>query len=100
MAIDTGASVGSLPPTAARAESLTVRDDRTGETYVIPIDAGAIRATALNKIKTAADDPGLLTYDPGFITTAAVKSAVTYIDGPRDIRLCLSTSSRSSFQVN
>lgn len=82
MAIDAGTPVVAFPRTAARAESLTVRDDRTGKTHVIPVDAGAVRATELNKMKTAADDPGLLTYDPGFMATAAVKSAVTYI-GPR-----------------
>ena len=52
---------------------------------MIPIHDGAIRATELNKIRTAADDPGLLTYDPGFMATAAVKSAVTYIDGDAGI---------------
>jgi citrate synthase len=85
MAIDTGAPLVAFPRTAARAESLTVRDDRTGKTYVIPVEAGAIRATELNKIKTSANDPGLLTYDPGFMATAAVKSAVTYIDGDAGI---------------
>jgi citrate synthase len=85
MAIKTGAAPVALPRTTDHAESLTVRDDRTGKTYVIPIEAGAIRATELNKIKTAADDPGLLTYDPGFMATAAVKSAVTYIDGDAGI---------------
>jgi len=49
MAIDTGASLIAFPRTAARAESLTVRDDRTGKTYVIPIEAGDIRATELNR---------------------------------------------------
>jgi citrate synthase len=65
--------------------TLTVRDDRTGKTYVLPIEHGAIRATDLNKIRASADDTGLLTYDPGFMATAAVKSAITYIDGDRGI---------------
>ena len=69
------------PSTAVAAESLTVTDNRTGKSYDIPIEQGTIRATALNKIKASADDPGLLTYDPGFMATAAVKSAITYIDG-------------------
>jgi citrate synthase len=83
MAIETAPV--ALPRPADRADSLTVRDDRTGKTYVIPIEDGAIRATELNKIRTAADDPGLLTYDPGFMATAAVKSAITYIDGDAGI---------------
>jgi citrate synthase len=85
MAIDTGTPPAAVPPASDRGETLTIRDDRTGKTYVIPIRDGAIRATELNKIRTAADDPGLLTYDPGFMATAAVKSAVTYIDGDAGI---------------
>jgi citrate synthase len=69
----------------AGAQTLTVRDDRTGKTYVIPVEDGAIKATELRKIKASADDEGLLTYDPGFMATAAVKSAITYIDGERGI---------------
>jgi len=83
MVIETAPVTLSQP--TDRADSLTVRDDRTGKTYVIPIEDGAIRATELNKIRTAADDPGLLTYDPGFMATAAVKSAITYIDGDAGI---------------
>ena len=85
MAIDTRTAPAALPRSTDRADSLTVRDDRTGKTYVIPIEAGAIRATELNKIRAAADDPGLLTYDPGFMATAAVKSAITFIDGDAGI---------------
>jgi citrate synthase len=85
MAIDTRTAPVTLPRPTDRAESLTVRDDRTGNTYVIPIEAGAIRATELNKIRTASDDPGLLTYDPGFMATAAVKSSITFIDGDAGI---------------
>jgi citrate synthase len=85
MAIDAGTAPASLPRSTDHSDSLTVHDDRTGKTYVIPIASGAIRATELNKIKTTADDPGLLTYDPGFMATAAVKSAVTYIDGDAGI---------------
>ncbi len=85
MAIENATRPVALPRTTDRADSLTVRDDRTGKTYIVPIEDGAIRATELNKIRTGADDPGLLTYDPGFMATAAVKSAITYIDGDAGI---------------
>ena len=85
MAIDTHSRPVGLPSVAGRRDTLTVRDDRTGETYTIPIEAGAIRATELNKIKVSTNGPGLLTYDPGFMSTAAVKSAITYIDGDAGI---------------
>ena len=74
------------PATASAAtNSLTVTDNRTGKRYEIPIENGAIKATELTKIKTSPADFGLLTYDPGFMATAAVKSTVTYIDGDAGI---------------
>src|SRR4030095_5891563 len=66
-------------------ETLTVRDDRTGKEYVLPIEHGAIRATDLSQIKAHADDGGLVSYDPAFMNTAACKSKVSYIDGDRGI---------------
>src|SRR5437868_15482856 len=65
--------------------TLTVTDNRTGQSYEVPIQEGAVRATDLRQIKTADDDFGLLTYDPAFMNTAACRSAITYIDGERGI---------------
>jgi citrate synthase len=59
-------------------ETLTVRDDRTGEEHVLPIVDGAIRATDLAKL-------GLLSYDPAFMNTANCRSAITFIDGDAGI---------------
>jgi citrate synthase len=65
-------------------DSLTVRDNRTGREYEIAITDGTIRAADL--IKIAVDDqPGLATYDPGFVNTASCRSAITYIDGDEGI---------------
>ena len=66
-------------------ESLTVRDNRTGQEYDVPIVDGAIRAADLGKIKTGDDEPGLAVYDPGFVNTASCRSSVTFIDGDRGI---------------
>jgi citrate synthase len=68
-------------------DTLTVTDNRTGTTYEIPIENGAIRAMDLRQIKAGEDDFGLLSYDPAFQNTAACKSRVTYIDGDRGILL-------------
>jgi len=57
-------------------DSLTITDNRTGETYSVPVVDGAIRAT---------DFKGLLSYDPAFLNTAACRSAITYIDGDAGI---------------
>ncbi len=68
-----------------RRETLTVTDNRTGQTIEVPIEDGAVRATAFRDLKTEDDELGLLSYDPAFMATASCKSAVTYIDGERGI---------------
>ncbi len=66
-------------------QSLTVRDNRTGEEFEIPITDGTIRAGDLGKIGKSEDEPGLAVYDPGFTNTASTRSAVTFIDGDKGI---------------
>ncbi|MBS43903.1 MAG: citrate (Si)-synthase [Nocardioides sp.] len=66
-------------------DSLTVRDNRTGQEYEVPIADGAIRAADLGKIRVDDDNPGLAVYDPGFVNTASCRSSVTYIDGEKGI---------------
>ncbi len=65
--------------------TLSVTDNRTGKQYEIPVQNGTIRAVDLRQIKVADDQPGLLTYDPGFLNTASCRSAITFIDGDRGI---------------
>ncbi|MDE3111994.1 MAG: citrate synthase [Chloroflexota bacterium] len=64
-------------------QSLSVKDNRDGKTYELPVERGAIQAADLHKLP--GEDIGLLMYDPGFMATAAVKSAITYIDGDKGI---------------
>ena len=66
-------------------DTLTITDDRTGNTYQLPIEHGTIRAMDLRQIKTDENDFGLMSYDPGYINTASTKSTITYIDGERGI---------------
>ncbi len=65
--------------------SLTIRDNRTGREYTVPIENGAIPAMALRDIKVDENDFGLLSYDPGFKNTASTKSSITFIDGEKGI---------------
>ena len=67
------------------ADTLTITDDRTGRSYQVPIEEGAIRATALRQIKVDDDDFGLMSYDPAFLNTASTRSAITLVDGDRGI---------------
>jgi citrate synthase len=65
-------------------DSLSIRDNRTGREYEVAITDGTIRATDLRQI-AAEGDPGLATYDPGFVNTASCRSAITFIDGEQGI---------------
>jgi citrate synthase len=69
----------------ATGSSLTVRDNRTGVEYDVPIVDGTIRASDIGKIRTDEGQPGLAVYDPGFVNTASCRSAITYIDGDKGI---------------
>ncbi len=66
-------------------DTLTITDNRTGESYTLPVENGTIRAMDLRKIKTGPEDFGLMTYDPAFMNTASCRSAITYIDGDKGI---------------
>jgi citrate synthase len=66
-------------------QTLTVRDNRTGATYELPIVDGAVRAMDLRRIKAGEDDFGLMSYDPAFMNTASCRSRITFIDGDRGI---------------
>jgi citrate synthase len=73
------------PEAAVGKGSLTITDNRTGKTYEIPVENGAIRAIDLRQVRVNAEDFGLLTYDPGFTNTASCQSTITFIDGERGI---------------
>jgi citrate synthase len=64
---------------------LSVIDERTGERYELPIEDGAIRALDLRRIRTGAEDSGLVCYDPGLFNTATCRSRITYVDGERGV---------------
>jgi citrate synthase len=67
------------------ADTLTVTDNRTGQSYELPIADGTIRAIDLRQIKVDDRDFGLMTYDPAFMNTASCRSAVTYLDGDNGV---------------
>jgi citrate synthase len=70
---------------ATASDSLSITDNRTGQTYEVPIEDGTIRAPALRDIKVSEDDFGLMTYDPAFMNTASCRSAITYLDGDNGV---------------
>lgn len=66
--------------------SLTIRDNRTGKEYEVPVLEGdVIRAMDLRQIKVNSGDFGMMTYDPAFTNTAFTRSTITDIDGGKGI---------------
>ncbi|ERN09354.1 citrate synthase, glyoxysomal [Amborella trichopoda] len=85
-----GASVASaqesVPPPGNLRGTLTVIDNRTGKKVEIEVsEEGAIKATDFKKLTTGKYDKGLKLYDPGYLNTAPVRSAISYIDGDEGI---------------
>jgi citrate synthase len=66
-------------------DTLTIKDNRTGKEYEIPLKDGAVHTADLKTIRSSPEDPGLLSYDAGLVDTASCKSAITYIDGDKGI---------------
>jgi citrate synthase len=62
-------------------DTLTITDNRTGKSYEVPINDGAIKASDLRQLKLDSSDYGIMSYDPAFTNTASTKSAITYLDG-------------------
>ncbi|HVX17816.1 MAG TPA: citrate synthase [Acidimicrobiales bacterium] len=62
------------------AESVTITDNRTGETIEVPIENGGIDAAAVRKLVG-----NTWFYDPGFTQTACTSSSITEIDGDNGI---------------
>jgi citrate synthase len=78
-------SAGANASADSGNESLTITDNRTGQSYEVPISDGAVRAMDLRQIKVSEDEFGLMAYDPAFTNTASCRSSITYIDGAAGI---------------
>ena len=66
-------------------DTLSITDNRTGQTYEVPITDDTIKAMDLRQIKVKDDDFGMMSYDPAFQNTASTRSSITYIDGDAGI---------------
>ena len=58
------------------AETITITDNRSGETIEIPITDGGVDAAEWRKLL-----PGVWFFDPGLATTAGTRSSICEIDG-------------------
>jgi len=62
------------------ADSITITDNRTGETVEVPIVNGGVDAAAWRKLM-----PGTWFFDPALMTTASTSSSITDLDGENGI---------------
>ena len=69
----------------APADSLSVTDNRTGQSYEVEVVDGTVKAMDFRQIKVSEDDFGLMTYDPAFTNTAACRSEITFVDGDNGV---------------
>jgi citrate synthase len=70
---------------ATAEDTLSVTDNRTGESYDVEIVDGTVKAMDFRQIKVNEDDFGLMTYDPAFTNTASCRSEITFIDGDEGV---------------
>ncbi len=67
-------------------DHFTLIDERDGKRYQRPLLHGTIGPPAVD-IRNFYGEAGVLTYDPGFTSTASCKSAITFIDGEKGVLL-------------
>jgi citrate synthase len=68
------------------SKSVTMTDKAGGKTYEFPVMSGSVGPDVIDVRKLYADT-GFFTYDPGYTSTGACKSKITYIDGDKGILL-------------
>jgi citrate synthase len=62
------------------ADTITIIDDRTGKQVTVELTDGTFPSSALREL-----DPDLRVYDPAYLSTAACRSSITYLDGDAGI---------------
>ena len=67
------------------ADTLSIKDNRTGKDYELEINDGNIKAIDLRQIKVEETDFGMMSYDPGYTNTASCTSTVTDLHGSQGI---------------
>lgn len=66
--------------------TVTIRDNNTNKAVDLPVQRGTAGVAAVD-VGTLYKNLGIFTFDPGFVSTASCKSAITYIDGENGILL-------------
>ena len=69
---------------ATAADTFTLTNDRTGESYTLPVQKGTDGPAVLD-IRRLYGEADVFTYDPGFTSTGSCESKITFIDGDRGV---------------
>ena len=77
---------GDNTKVAASGGTMTLTDNATGKSIELPVLDGTIGPKVID-VRKLYGQTGYFTYDPGFMATAACRSAITYIDGDEGILL-------------
>ncbi|WP_343562785.1 citrate synthase [Kiloniella sp. b19] len=71
---------------ADKRNSFTLTDNRTGESFEMPLMDGKVGPSVID-VRRLYAQTGCFTYDPGFTSTASCDSSITYIDGDKGVLL-------------
>ena len=66
--------------------TVTMTDNRTGQSWEMPIMTGSTGPDVVD-VRRFYAETGMFTYDPGFTSTSACESSITFIDGDEGILL-------------
>lgn len=69
---------------SSQKNHVTLTDHATGKTYDFPVIEGSTGPKVID-IRSLYKQSGMFTYDPGFTSTSACDSAITFIDGEAGI---------------
>ena len=71
---------------ASSADTFTLTDNRTGQSYELPVLKGTVGPDVID-VRRLYAEAGVFTYDPGYTSTGSCDSKITYIDGDEGILL-------------
>jgi citrate synthase len=81
----------TAPAAATPSRTISISDSATGDAYQLDVRQEGpegdtyVRGIDLRRVKSSAEDFGLMSYDPAFMNTASCRSAITFIDGDKGI---------------
>jgi citrate synthase len=67
-------------------DTMTLKNNRTGDSYDLPIMDGSIGPSVVD-VRKLYGETGHFTYDPGYTSTGSCESKITYIDGEEGVLL-------------